>query len=238
MANVSAPATMVADTTGGTSLTTTSYTPAAGDLLVLIASTSSVAQLPAVWTITNSVAGVPNFDLAATALYSAGGDPIGIWVGCALQSPGVARTTTVTFGGGTAGGTFWGVYAVSGMRRTGRGAIRQVAIQNSTAAATPAPVFPNACLTQNPIIGVVANVTNPAALTPPTGFTETFDGGYATPTVGYEVCFSKAGITVTTLTWGGASPSNFGAIGLELDTAEITASDVSAVELASGGALN
>lgn len=122
------------------------------------------------------------------------------------------------------------------MRRTGTSAVRQWAIQNNgAAAATAAPVFPAACLTGNPVVGLLMNATNPATVTPPSGFTETIDTGGAAPVMGAEAVFRNNGFTSATLTWGGASASVFAALGLEMDTRHLSADDAMRPELGWGG---
>src|SRR5262249_36569936 len=83
---------------------------------------------------------------------------------------------------------------------------------------TPAPVFGASALTGNVTLGAVFNANNPAAMTPPTSWTEQNDTGYNTPTTGQEYVSRDSGFTGTTITWGNASGSAFSAITVELDT--------------------
>lgn len=226
MAQVTSAVTPVASDTNAAGITTDSFTPDPFDLLVVIVcginvSSNTYEQLPVV----SSVAGMPGFvQVFPKGVYVNGADVARIWmlVGQALEVP-VARTITVTMKTtGTATGTFWGVYRVSGMKRTGFGAIRQAASQdNGTTGNTPTVAFPAACLTGNPVIGLVMNTTNPATVTPPAGFTETIDTGGAAPVVGYEMVSADSGFTGSSLAWGGTSPSNYAALAVELDTRTI-----------------
>jgi len=134
-----------------------------------------------------------------------------------------AASQTVDFGvsGDETTGTIIFVCAVAGMPTSGLAAVRQFAVQNNGAAAgTPAPAFASLCLTGNVTLGCVGNNAAAAgSLTPPTGWTEpasTGDLAYATPSTGGEYCFRDSGFTGTTVTWGSASATVFGAIIVEL----------------------
>jgi hypothetical protein len=80
-------------------------------------------------------------------------------------------------------------------------------------------VLPATPLTANLMIGAVANGTNPAGLTPRTGYTEapTPDVGYNVPATGLECMFDNSGETSATITWGGTSATAFASVALELD---------------------
>jgi hypothetical protein len=105
------------------------------------------------------------------------------------------------------------------MSRTGAAAVLQSAKQeNQGSGTTPAPVFGNSALTGNPTLGAVANTSNPATLTPPTGWTELDDLGITSPTAGLEYIGRNSGFTGTTVTWGSTSPTPFASLIIELDT--------------------
>lgn len=116
------------------------------------------------------------------------------------------------------------VFKITGMTLCSLAAVRSVAgtaqasaINNGAAAGTPAPVLGAAALTGNPLIGAVFNATSPATMTAPTGFTESQDVGYATPTTGIETAFASSGVTASTITWGSTSASIFCASVVEFD---------------------
>jgi hypothetical protein len=106
---------------------------------------------------------------------------------------------------------------VSGLKKSGLAAIRQVAKNFGAANATPSLTFPAACLTTNPIALFLVNATNPAGITPPTNFTEIEDSGYATPNRGGWWAYRNSGHTSATVTWPANSPSVWAAIGVEFD---------------------
>jgi hypothetical protein len=221
-------------TTGGASVTTTSQTPLRGELLLLLVGVTDLVRPAPSFVITKSIAGGMGMVPVREAFYRTTLDSVYAFVGAGLEVP-TARTYTITFPA-TTSGTHWSLYGVTGMKRTGLGAIRQVAIQNNGAAAgTPGPVFPDVCLTGNPVAALLGNGTNPAGLTPPAGFTESVDTGFGTPTSGFEAVFLSNGFTSATLTWGGTSASAFGAIAVEFDIRDLTASDVPQIERGWGG---
>lgn len=98
--------------------------------------------------------------------------------------------------------------------------VRQVGQQaNGAAAATPT-VSLLTTLPSSLLVGAVAAAANPAAQTPPSGWTELADSGHSLPARGLESAYKLPGdVATTSVTWGDASPTNFAAIVIEIDTA-------------------
>lgn len=201
-----------------TSYQTPSFTPAAGDLLVVfVLASGTVVLADTTLTDSNSM----GFTLITTAVRSASADTLFLFVANKLAA-GSAMTVTFNCPSDAATGNIIQVARVSGMLRTGIMAVRQTAIEsNKSAAGTPAPAFTKAALTGNPTLGMVGNGTNPATMTPPASWTEVDDTGYITPTEGAEYVSRDSGFTGTTITWGGTSASSFGDIIVELDTSRV-----------------
>lgn len=203
-----------ASTANAATYTSGSFTPVAGDLLVVFV-TSSGTVGAGTMTDTQSL----GWTKITSAVKNTSADTIYCFV---ANAPAAAVATTVTFGtgGAAATGAFISVARVAGMTRTGAAAVKQSAIQsNGAAAATPAPAFGASALTGNPTLGVIGNGTSPATMTPPASWTENDDStGYATPTTGQEYVSRVSGFTGTTITWGSTSGSAFGAIIIELDS--------------------
>lgn len=202
-----------------------SFTPVAGDLLVVFSDVSSSSG-PSCIASANGI----TFTRVTTGLINAGtadwlsATSVNLgWVWVANQLVGaspVAMTVTVAVSGGNGTGADIAVARVSGITKTGLGAIRQAAhTDNTGTGTTPNVVFGAACLTENPVLVGVSNATNPATMTPPTNFTERGDVGFATPTHGFEWATRDSGHTSATVTWGGASGSQWGAAGVEITTA-------------------
>lgn len=214
----------VASTTNNAALASASFTPTAGELLVVVAMHSGLVTDPAV---TASANGITFTKVLGPILKAASVDEMSVFVANQLvpASP-VAMTCTTTPSASTGGLIF--VFSVTAMSRTGASAVRQSASQaNQAASTTPAPVLGAAALTGNALIGAVHQSQSPPALTPPTGWTETAtigDIGHNTPANGGEVAFINSGFTGTTVTWGSVAGSTFASAVLELDTSAVTAS--------------
>lgn len=207
------------NTSSGTK-TTAGATPAVGDLIVIItAHTGNTSTaLPS-----DSKGGVYEF-VGSSVVKATSADTMRVYIRTTPISS--ATSTTFSHAPGTSSGGGLLVFKVTGMTRTGKGAIRvvsgtqQFGKQDNQAAATPAPALPASANTNNPTIGAVFNATNPATMTPPTNWTERGDLGYATPTTGIEGVSRDSGFTGTTVTWGSASGSAFCSVILELDTTD------------------
>lgn len=161
----------------------------------------------------------------ATPLYATNGNEIYCFVANQLAA---AAASTVTFAcaDDNATGAIIQVVEVTGMTIVGPAAIRQIAFQQNVASGTPAPVFPNVCLTGNAVLTLVGNSTSPAGTTVPSGFTSLNNTGFATPTTGAVLAHQDSGFTSATVTWGGASASAFGSLAIELDSGAVPDSGV------------
>jgi hypothetical protein len=204
--------------TGNTPNTSGAFTPAVGDLLVVLIVASESVTDPAASAVSSS-AGI-TFSQVTRATYRTSLDSIYMFVANTLVTAAVSQTVTYN-PADTASGTVISVCSVSGMKRTGLNAIRQFAKQDNQAAlGTPAPSFGLSVLTGNVTLGLVGNNSNTASVGAPAGWTEASDTGYATPTTGSEYVFRDSGFTGTTVTWSSTSPSTFAAMILELNTSE------------------
>jgi hypothetical protein len=194
-----------------------SFTPAVGDLLVVVCANSgrTTAQPP---TLSITVQGI-TFTRHGTAMTkNTSADSAWVFVADSFCTAASACTLTMTQASDTGGGLF--LFRVSGMTRAGLAAIKQVGKQDNAAAGTPSITMGAAVLTGNPCIGFVFNGTNSATTTaPPTtpAWTEDFDNGYNTPTNGAEACHVSSGETRITIPWTAASASVFGSMLIELD---------------------
>lgn len=202
--------------TGNTPNTSGGFTPTLNDLLIVWVQVADSADT-GIGSLTSSVG--LGFILGTTAAYNGSTYKLFQYVSTARVSNAAAGQTVTWDGVSDEGtGSIISVYAVAGMSRAGENAIRQAARQQNQAAGTPAPGFPASCLTGNPTLGAIANVTNPAGLTQPASWTEGNDSGHGAPASGLEAVFRNSGFTGTTITWGSASASVFASIAIELDT--------------------
>lgn len=190
-------------------------TPALGDLIVIVVAYTGNVVVTA--PTDNNADGHGTYELVTSALKNTSADLLSIWVRSDPIRSATSTTFTIAPGVTTGGGLQ--VFSISGLTLTGPSAIRQSGAQaNGAAAATPACPFGVVALTGNPLIGAVFNGTSPATMTAPTGFTESQDVGYSTPTTGLETALANSGVTASTITWASTSASAFSAVALELDT--------------------
>lgn len=196
---------------GSPPYTVVSFTPVAGDLLVLFA---VVSGSTAAGDVSDSLAGA--WTKVTDTTKNGGADTLYCFVANQL-STGVAMTVTLGAAGGT--GSFILIAGINPMTRLGNIAIRQSAkLANQLAATIPSCSFVSATLTGNPTMTFVANATNPTGVTTPLDWTGLFDTGYTPPTTGGTVASRDSGFTGTTITWGSTSPTDFGIIVVEFDT--------------------
>lgn len=197
-----------------------SFTPTAGDLIVVLGYGKATTTVPPAVTVTGGpVNGVSTFyeqgfqgDAGGSSLFIAVAEQL---VGA---SP-VAMTLTIDFGADSGTGCGYAILAISGMTKTGATAAVQLAgaDNNLTSGATPQVVFAAPPASTNVVVGIVGNNTNPAGCTQPTGFTEQVDTGFNTPTTGIEVVSIDSGCPQT-VTWGGTNASRGAVMAVELDT--------------------
>ena len=204
----------------GTSDRTVSLATAVGDLIVVICQASANTNA----TPTCSDNGSPSLGYTRVGVANNGPNvnTLSIFVANAKETSAQTRVITVATGSNTSGTVI--AYAIAGMSQVGSAAIKQSNFQtNQAAGGTPAPAFSAAAKNGNLVIGTVANQTNPATMTPPTGTTPTWtedqDVGQASPAEGVETIHANFGFTGTTLTWGSTSASVFCAAIVELDSA-------------------
>ena len=213
----------LADTSNGTAYTTGSFTPTEGDLLVIVAGITASTVSP---TATASANGI-TFTLITTGGWSSAAHTQAIFVADQLvgASPS-SMTVTVDCTGDAGSGANVAVLGVAGMSRTGTSAVLQ-STANTNAVTTGAAytlTFGAATLSTNVVIGGLANNSNPAGITQPSGFTEVYDLGYATPSAGLEVAYDLTG-GYTSFTWGSTSGTIGTANAIELDTSAAGGTD-------------
>jgi len=197
--------------TTGTGNRTVTITPAVGDLLLVFVNVS--ANTNDAPTCSDDQGGT--YTLVSVAPRGASAHRLACFVRDALMTNTTSTVITAETGSNSAGSVV--AVAVTGMARTGAEAIRQSAKEDNAAAGTPAPAFPAAALTANLTLGAVGNADNPAGITHPADWLEREDTGQANPSTGLEVVTRDSGFTGTTVTWGGASATDFASMIVELD---------------------
>lgn len=219
MATVTARA-VLWNTTAGVK-TTASITPANGELLVAIVGVAGTDTAPTMsdskggaWTLVDVFR---SYGAAVTG---------GLRMYCRNTAcDGTAMTVTMTPAGDSGGGL--AVLSCTDPGAFGASAVRSTGGQADQAAGTPAPVLSNTPVSVDPVVAAVMTNTNGSANgTIRTGYTEDYDLGFNTPPSGLEVQHRNSGETSATLTQGGATPSGFAAIAIEIAVKQSVAGGV------------
>lgn len=207
-----------ASTTNTTSYASTAFTPAVGDLLVFMLVASGTASAGSI----TSSAGYTFTKVQEATLSTT--NKLYVFVANSLVTAAVSQTLTFTCTDDAATGCFRVVASISGMSRAGASAVRQSAARNSgTSGTTPAVALGAAALTGNPLIALLSNLSSPANIVHPSGWSEQNDSGYSTPTTGFQYANINSGFTGSTVTWGSTSGTNYCALAVEFDTSAVVA---------------
>ena len=197
--------------------TTGTFTPTSGSLLVALL--HAVATVSDPGTLNSSIGG---FTFTQFRADEKGG--VNDWVYGFVADALVTDTSsqTITWDPGDASnGLIIGLYEIIGVTRFGLSAIRQSASGETTAAGTPSVTLSSAALTGNPVLTMIGNDTNPIAITEPSGWTEGFDLGHATPDSGGQICHRDSGFTGTTITWGSTTATDSVQLAVEIDASAL-----------------
>lgn len=214
---------MAAWTFAGTAWTTTAgdktvtATPAAGDLIVIVAGTSGLAGGTTACSDNNSGGAGTYTQVDSDRTYGANTGVLTVWVRTALVVTAASTVFTASQASSSGGGLH--VYRLNGMTLLGASAVRSFGGQSAGGAgATPAPVLSDTPLPFNPILIAVASDQNAASMNPRTNYTEGADAGYQTPTNGMGSAVLDTGEISATLTFGGTTAAAFGSVGIEFES--------------------
>lgn len=199
--------------TGGTPNTSGSFTPVAGDLLVVGVCVMGTTDVTA--TLSSSIGGF-TFSQVETGPFTSGANQLYVYVANALVADTSPQTVTITMPADEGQGSSISVAAIAGISLDGLDAIVQDAEQ-LLSSGTPAPTFAGAADTGNPTLGFLCNTSNPATMTEPTGWTEAADIGFVTPDAGMQYVYRNSGFTGTAITWGSTVSNSTAVIIVEVD---------------------
>lgn len=203
------------DTINGANATTPGFTPASGDLLVVLAakSQSLADDSPQ---LTNSD-GTTFTQIRQEEHSAAQQHRLTAFVADVLSDP-VSQTVTYNTVIDNANGHFIYVCRVSGMSRTGSAAVRQHAGHSDASASPPETLFATNCLTGNPVFTVISAADAPMTTAVPTDFTSFENQDYLVPTQGMQYGVRDSGHTIDSVTWASDPVSTYTMISFELDT--------------------
>lgn len=207
----------VADVNDLSTYTSGSFTPTAGDLLVVAFLASGVTGASGSAAVTASANGI-TFTRVRTATRASVDDAHLFIANQFVPASPVAMTLSLVPGAAATGCIGW-AHGITGLTRTGTSAIRGSAGGPNAALVAPTSTLPAAPLSANLITTHMWNATNPAGMTAPTSYTKPVaDVGYATPARGGSYAFRASGQTTTAVTWGSTSATASVNIAAEFDT--------------------
>lgn len=214
------PGVLVWNTTAG-SKTTAGFTPAVGDLIVVIAASSGLAGGTTAVTDDNSSGTYTQVDSDRTGFSTTG--VLTIWVRTALIASAVSTTVTAAQVGSTGGGLV--PLRVKGMTLTGASAVRSNGGQSTgTGGTTPTPTLNQLPRALNPIIVACANGDNGTSVTLPGGL-PTYSGslasGYNTPATGLCFGWTDMGERRDAIPFGATSASAYASVAIELECQDV-----------------
>ena len=206
-------------TTDGQSFTCASFTPSAGDGLVIGCIYMGSTATP---TITDSQS--LGWTLIDKALFNSSGSAIAVFTSNTAAAAS-SMTITCDLGSGQTGTVFYiYIYKVQSATRFGSSAVRQSAKQeNGNGSSNPSEAFAANALTSNAIIDFLAINTN-SGIAQPTGWTLDNETVETTPSTTGHVDSVTSGFTGTTPPWADHTGvgTNFAVITVELDFSAAT----------------
>lgn len=173
------------------------------------------------------------YTLLWTAQSNASGNTLSCFVRNALVPNTTSTTVTVAIGAHTSCEVV--VYALSGCPTAGTSAVVQSATQaNQAASTTPAPTFSSLPSTQNLILSVVGNATNPGGVSVSSGSDPTWtrDQNVGQTGCGLSTEHTNNQLQTKAVTWGSTSASVFASGAVEI-AAEPTTIGVNVSKLVS-----
>lgn len=196
-------------TTDGTSFVSSSFTPAADDLLVVFvygAVTSSISTL-------TSSAGLTFSDIVQNT-----GTGISLY-GFIADSLAANTSQTVTFDctGESATAVVIEIFRIAGCTVAGAAAVRQYAqVVSGGGGATVRTTFSTAALTGNVILTCTCSTDSTPGLTEPSGFTFGNETITATPADAMVTAYTDSGFTGTQVDFGGTFGASWKMITVEI----------------------
>ena len=198
-----------------TSYTSGSFTPVVDDLLLVFVAATTTAIDAA--TLTGSTG--TTFTRIVTATKATSADRLYAFIADS-KSTATLQTVTFTSTGDATSGVIIEIIRLAGIPKSGGiGVIKQYTSLSNQTAGTPTFTFTNPVQLYNITLGFVMTGTNSTTvITPPTSWAEGNETGYNTPATGGEYVYRNSGFSGSTITWGNATTTGFGVIGLEINT--------------------
>ncbi len=194
----------------GTSVVTSAFTPAAGDLLVVAVFARRTAA-------NGALVGSTGLTFTRIARNLVGGENgFYLFVANALAT-NVSQTLTFTCSGDSATNFYVKICRVAGMTKTALAAVRQFAFGEGEEDDTLDATLGAAVLTGNPIMAFAAVDDSPTGLSEPSGFSAIEETEILAATLSAAFAFADSGITDTTIAFGDTVSNDAGMYAVELD---------------------
>lgn len=206
---VSEPVAEMQSTSNVTSYALGAFTPAANSVLVVFVHAGATVAA-------GSMSGGGLTWIKQTSIaYNAGADTLYVFYAVVGASP-VSTTPTFDCTGDPADGAVMGIWQITGANTSSP--VRQAKTAQTTGS-NPTVTFTSAALTTSAVIAGFGVPANPPTSTPPTGWTETYDTGYPTPSKGGTGAYIQTGFTGTAVTFGRSTSSAYGIAAIEIAVA-------------------
>src|SRR5882724_2235330 len=204
-----------ADTTAASNYTTGSFSPSVGDWLFLaVANTGSVV----LGTVVDSLA--ENTWSNVTDLnWPDNTGRFQFWKATAATTTANSRTVSYQCTGDASTGCEGAVIQVTGST----GIVRQSAFSRNVASSTPAIALTSAVSTDSWMLSVLANLSNGAGVTEPSGWILNRNSGFNNPTTGQDTASKANGFTASNVTWGSTSATSWYAHVFEIASTTVAA---------------
>ncbi len=190
---------------------TTTWTPAASDVIVgfIVASGTTLAS-PTLTSVSET------WTLQTSATFNSGVSTIYCFT-CPITGTPTLTTPVFNCTGDAATGCAMAFITFTGADTSSP--VVQFKVKNSTATTNPSITFDSNLNTNNGYCMCIAMAANPPSITPATGWSESDDTGYGSPTTGLEVSYRATGESGATITTTRASSTNHGIVAIEIKAA-------------------
>lgn len=201
------------DTGIGSNYDINTFTPAAGDLIVVFASWAGVDPTLVTLSAVDDQGGT--YAVAAEISRQANQHTFGVFVReqAAVASPTVVTITTT---GDSATGNNTHVYRVANPGAFGSAAVVQTALLPDQVTGTPGFTFGAPVDTNNPTIGAVASTAASPLAAAPVGWTSGADDTHASPVNSVQSVFRNSGFSGTGVTWSASIGSDWAGAMVEI----------------------
>ena len=228
------------DTTGGSVVTSTAFTPGVGELLVAFVSLISSGSD----SIRPALVGSNGLSFSRQSVYWGGSSEnfMAIYIADGVVGSAASMTVSIDWGVNVATGASFVVAGIQGLQKVGgptgggvgEGAMAHNGSNTNGVSSVPTYSTAPALSVDNLIMTFVASFDNPPTVTAPTGFIAFSSVGHATPAAGIQVVQRQYGGAPAALAWGSAATGPYGSLYIEFACDNLDSTDRPQFVLGSG----